>query len=160
MVFPAVVYGCETWTIKKTEYQRTDCGVGRRLLSPFCNNIKLVDPKGNQPYWSWNSNTLATWCQELTHWKRPWYWGRLKAGREGVTDGMSSLTQWTWVWASSRRWGRIGKAGVLQSKGLQRVRPTERLNKCFDKLLLGRRETPSLGSWLAPKIDKKKSYIQ
>ena len=33
--------------------------------------------------WSWSSNTLATWCEELTHWKRPWCWERLKAGREG-----------------------------------------------------------------------------
>ena len=33
--------------------------------------------------WSWNSNTLATWCEELTHWKRPWCWERLKAGRQG-----------------------------------------------------------------------------
>ena len=49
-------------------------------------------------------NTLATWCKELTHWKRPWSWARLKAG-EGENRGwdgwMSSLTLWTWVWASS-----------------------------------------------------------
>ena len=32
--------------------------------------------------WSWNSNILATWCEELTHWKRPWDWERLKAGGE------------------------------------------------------------------------------
>ena len=53
--------------------------------------------------WSWNSSTLATWCQELTHWKRPWCWERLKAGGEGRWDGWrASLTQWTWVWANSR----------------------------------------------------------
>ena len=34
---------------------------------------------------------------------------------------MASLTQWTWVWASSRRWWRTGKPGVLQSMGSQRV---------------------------------------
>ena len=55
--------------------------------------------------WSWNSNTLATWCEELTHWKRPWCWERLKAGGQGDNRGwdgwMESLTQWTWVWASS-----------------------------------------------------------
>ena len=33
--------------------------------------------------WSWRSNTLATWYEELTHWKRPWCWERLKAGGEG-----------------------------------------------------------------------------
>ena len=37
--------------------------------------------------WSWNSNTLATWCEELTHWKRPWCWERLKAGGEGDDRG-------------------------------------------------------------------------
>ena len=46
--------------------------------------------------WSWNSNTLATWCEELTHWKRPWCWERLKAGGEGDDRGwdgwMASLT--------------------------------------------------------------------
>ena len=55
--------------------------------------------------WSWSSNTLATWCKELTHWKRPWCWEGLKAGGEGDYRGwdgwMVSLTQWTWVWANS-----------------------------------------------------------
>ena len=55
--------------------------------------------------WSWSSNTLATWCKELTHWKRPWCWERLKAGGEGDNRGWdgctASPTQWTWVWASS-----------------------------------------------------------
>ena len=60
--------------------------------------------------WSWSSNTLATWCEELTHWKRPWCWEGLKAkGEEGdrVWDGwngqITSLTQWTWIWANSGR---------------------------------------------------------
>ena len=52
------------------------------------------------------NNTLANWCEELTHLKRPWCWERLKAGGEEDDrrwDGwMASLTQWTWVWASSR----------------------------------------------------------
>ena len=51
------------------------------------------------------SNTLVTWCEELTHWKRPWCWERLKMGGEGNDrrwDGwMASLTQWTWVWVNS-----------------------------------------------------------
>ena len=49
---------------------------------------------------SWSSNTLATWCEELTHWKKPWCWERLKAGEVGDRwwDGwMASLTQWLWV---------------------------------------------------------------
>ena len=69
-------------------------------------------------------NTLATWWEELTHWKRPWFWERLKAG-EGDNkewDGwIASLTRWTWVWASSRSWWWTGKPGVLQSMGSQRV---------------------------------------
>ena len=76
--------------------------------------------------WSWNSNTLATWCKELTHWKRLWCWERLKAGGEGDDRGwdgwMASLTWWTWVWASSGSWWWRGKPGMLQSMGLQRVR--------------------------------------
>ena len=75
-------------------------------------------------YWSWSSNILATWCEELTHWKRPWCWERLKAG-EGDNRGwdgwMASLTQWTWVWASSRRWWRTGRSGLLLSMGTQGV---------------------------------------
>ena len=57
---------------------------------------------------------LATWCKELTHWKRPWCWERLRAGGRGGKrrwDGsMASLTQWTWVWASSGRGWRTGRA--------------------------------------------------
>ena len=69
--------------------------------------------------WRWSSYTLATWSKELDHWKRLWYWERLKAGREGSNkewDGwMASLTQWTWVWANFRRQWRTGKPGLLQS---------------------------------------------
>ena len=75
--------------------------------------------------WCWSSNTLATWCEELTHWKRPWWWERLKAGGDGDDRGwdgwMASLTQWTWVWASSGKWWRTGKPEVLQSMASQRV---------------------------------------
>ena len=71
-----------------------------------------------------SSNTLATWCKELTHLKRPWCWGKLKAGGEGDDRGwngwMASPTQWAWVWVSSGRWWRTGKTGVLQSMRLQR----------------------------------------
>ena len=53
-------------------------------------------------YWSWNSNTLATWCEELTHVKRPWCWERLRAGV------LASPTQWTWVSVGSRSWWWTG----------------------------------------------------
>ena len=75
--------------------------------------------------WSWNSNTLATWCEEPTHWKILWCWERLKMGGEGDDRGwdgwMASPTQWTW-WVSSRIWWWTGRPGVLQSMGSQRVR--------------------------------------
>ena len=76
--------------------------------------------------WSWNSDTLATSCEELTHWKRPWCWEGLGAGGEGYDRGwdgwMASLTQWTWVWVNSRRWWWTGRPGMLQFMGSQRVR--------------------------------------
>ena len=66
----------------------------KTLKSPLdSKEIQPVHPKGNQlniPWkdwcWSWNSNTLATWCEELTHWKRPWCWERLKAGGKGMRE--------------------------------------------------------------------------
>ena len=73
-----------------------------------------------------NPNTLATWCEELTHWKRPWCWERLKAGGEGDDRGWdawtASSTWWTWVWVNSGSWWWTGRPGVLQFMGLQRVR--------------------------------------
>ena len=75
--------------------------------------------------WSWNSSTLATWYKELTHWKRPCCWERLKAGGdgdEGKWDGwMASPTWWTWVWVSSESWWWTGRPGMLLSIGSQRV---------------------------------------
>ena len=74
--------------------------------------------------WSWSSNTLATWCKELTHWKRPWCWERLKAGEgddRGWDGWMASSTQWTWVWVNSGSWRWTGRPGMLQSMGSQRV---------------------------------------
>ena len=131
------------WAIKKAEHQRIDAlelRCWKRLLRILpCKEIKPVHPNGDQSWifigrtdgWSWNSNTLATWCEELTHWKRPWCWERLKVGGEGGDregDGwMTSLTWWTWVWASSRSWWWTGRPGVLQFLGLQRD-TTERLN--------------------------------
>jgi len=79
-------------------------------------------------YWccSWNSNTLATWCKELSHWKRLWCWERLRAGGEeedrGWDDWMASLTQWTRVWVDSGSWWWTGRPRMLQVMGSQRVR--------------------------------------
>ena len=74
--------------------------------------------------WNWNSNTLATWFEELTHLKRPWCWERLKAGEgddRGWDGWMALPTQWTWVWVNSGSWWWIGRPDVLWFMGLQRV---------------------------------------
>ena len=74
--------------------------------------------------WCWNSNTLAPWCKELIHYRRPWCWERLKARGKGDNrgwDGWMPSTQWTWVWVNSRSWWWTGRPGVLQSMGSQRV---------------------------------------
>ena len=76
--------------------------------------------------WSWNSSTLATSCEELTHWKRLWCWEGLGVGGEGDDRGwggwMASPTRWTWVWVNSGRWWWTGRPGVLQFMGSQIVR--------------------------------------
>ena len=134
----------------------------KTLESPLdCKESQAVNPKGNQ---SWifiggtdaeaeTPSTLATWCKELTHCKRPWCWERLKAGGEGDDRGwdgwMASLIQWTWAWVSSRSWWWTRKPGVLQSMGSQRVRhdwATE-LNWCQKKSerMLKKKKKKSLG---------------
>ena len=136
-VFPVVMYGCESWTIKKTECFKIDnfeVWLWRRLL-----RVPWTSRRSNQSIlrrsvlgvhwkdwcWSWNSSTLATSCEELTHWKRPWCWEGLGAGSEGDDRGwdgwMASLTQWTWVWVNSRSWWWTGRPGMLWFMGLQRI---------------------------------------
>ena len=134
----------------------------KTLDSPLdCKEIQPIHPKWDQSSihwkdwcWSWNSNTLATLFNELTHLKRPWCWEKLKVGGEGDDRGcdgwMASPTRWTWVWASSRRW--TGNPHMLHSTGSQRGGPnwatelssTERPKKytysakVFDPFLGGR----------------------
>ena len=137
MVFPVVMYGCESWTVKKTEGWRTDAfelWCWRRLLRvPWTarrSNQSIL--KDIRPEYSLEGLMLKLKlqyfghrCEDLTHWRRPWCWERLKAGREGDDRGwdgwMASPTQWTWVWLNSGSWWFTGRPGVLQSKGLQRV---------------------------------------
>ena len=89
MIFPVVMCGCESWTIKKAEHWKIDTLV----LEKIRESLGLQGDQTSRSYrksvlnihwkdwcWSWRSNTLATWCKELTHWKRPWCWERLKAG--------------------------------------------------------------------------------
>ena len=139
MVFPVVMYGHESWTVKKAERRRIDAfklWCWRRLLrvhwtarrsnqsilkeiSPGC-TLEGMMLKLKLQYFGHS-------CNELTHWKRLWCWEWwLGVGGEGDNRGwdgwMASLTWWTWVWVNSRRWWWTGRPGVLQFIGLQRVR--------------------------------------
>ena len=135
--FPVVMNGCESWTIKKAEHQRID---GFKLWCWIrCLRVPWTARRSNQSikrrsvlsvhwkdwYWSWNSNTLATSWEELTHWKRPWCWEGLGAGGEGDDRGwagwMASTILWTWVWVNSGCWWWTERPGVLWFIGSQRV---------------------------------------
>ena len=131
--FPAVVYGCESWTIKKVELWRIDTfklWCWRRLLRvPWIArryNQSILNIYWKDWCWSCSSNTLATWWEELTHLERPWCWEKLRTRREEGDRGrdcwMVSLTQWTWVWANLGRQWWTEKPSMLQSMGLQIVR--------------------------------------
>ena len=99
MVSSVVMYGCERWTIRKTEHQRIgafELWCWRRLLRvPWTARrsnqsiLKEISPEYSLEdwCWSWYSNILATWCEELIHWKRPWCWERLKVRGEGDDRG-------------------------------------------------------------------------
>ena len=138
MVFPVVVYGCESWTIKKADHQRINAfelWYWRRLL-----RVSWTSRRSNQsilkeisPEYSLEGLMLKLklqffghLTQRTTHWKRPWCWERLKTGGKGDNRGwdgwMASPTQWTWVWINSRSWWWTGKPAMLQYIGLQRVR--------------------------------------
>ena len=155
MFFPVVIYGCEIWIIRKTEDQRIDafelwCWRGLlRVPWPAKRSNQSILKEFN-PEYSLEGQMLMLKLQNFGHltWRadtleKPWCWERLKAGGEGGDRGwdgwMASVTQWTWVWASSRRWWRSGKPGVLQSMGLQRVGhdwATENNNFYIEKIVM------------------------
>ena len=98
MVFPVVMYGCESWTIKKAEPGKIntfELWCWRRLL-----RVPWTARRSNQSIlrksvlnihwkdwcWSWSINTLATCCKELTYWKRPWCWERWGWEEKGMTQ--------------------------------------------------------------------------
>ena len=132
MVFPIVMYGCESWTIRKLsaeELMLLNCGVGEDSWEPLGLQGDPTCPSERKSvlniHWKdWNSKTLATLCEELTHLKSPWCWQRFRAGgeRDDRWDGrMASPTQWTWVWLDSGSWWWTGRPGMLQFMGSQRV---------------------------------------
>ena len=128
-VFLVVMYGCESWTVKKAEHWRIDAfelWCWRRLLRvPWTARRSVLGVHWKDWCWSWSSNTLATWWEDVTQLKRPWCWERLRAGGEGDDRGwdgwMASPTQWTWVWVNSGSWWWTGRPGMLRFMGLQRV---------------------------------------
>ena len=109
-----------------------NCGVGEDTWGPLdCKEIQPVHPKGNQ---SWiligrtdgEAENSILWPPDVKSWliwKDPDAgkdWRRGKGDDKGWDDWMASLTQWTWVWVSSRSWCWSEKPGVLQSMGSQR----------------------------------------
>ena len=120
MVFPVVMYGCESWTIRKAEHRRIDAFElwwWRRLESPL--DCKEISPGYSleELMLKLKLQYLGPWCEELTRLKRPWCWERLRTGGEGddsTWDGwMASPTQWTWVWVNSGSWSWTGRPGML-----------------------------------------------
>ena len=145
MVFPVVMYGCDSWDYKESWVLKNWCFwtvvLEKTLESPLdCKEIQPVHPKGGQ---SWvftgrtdvEAETPILWPRIAKSWlilKRSWCWERLRAGGEAVNrwwDGwMASLTQWTWVWVDSgSRWW-TGRPGMLRFMGCKESDTTERLN--------------------------------
>ena len=138
MVFPVVMYGCESWTVKKAERRRIDAfelWCWRRLWRvPWTvrrsnqSILKEISPRisleGMMLKLKLFTCSLATSCEGLTKWKRLWWWQGLGAGEgndRGWDGWMASRTRWTWVWVNSGSWWQTGRPGVLWFTGLQRV---------------------------------------
>ena len=138
MVFPVVMYGCESWTIRKAECQRIDAfklwycrrllGVpwtARRFNQSILKEISLgcslegLMLKLKLQYFGhlmWRADSFErTLMLGKIEGRRKRGWQRMR-WLDGITP-----TQWTWVWVSSGNWWWTGKPGVLQSMGSQRV---------------------------------------
>ena len=116
------------------ELMLLNCGVGEDSWESFGLQGDPTSPSWRRSVlgvhwkdlcWSWNSSTLATSCEELTHWKRPWYWEGLGAGGNrddrGWDGWMASPPWWTWVWVNSGSWWWTGRPGMVRFMGSQRV---------------------------------------
>ena len=125
MVFPVVMYGCESWTVKKAECWRRVPWTARRSsqsilreISPGC-SLEGLMLKLKLQYFGhlmWRVVSL-----EKTDAGRDW--GQEEKGMtEDEMAWMASPTQRTWVWVNSRGWWWTWRPGVLQFMGLQRVR--------------------------------------
>ena len=137
MVFPVVMYGCESWTIKKAEHWRTDALelVLKSLENPLdCKEIQQVHPKGNQSFIGRCSLEglmlrlkllyFSHLMQRVDSLEKTLMLGGIGAGGEGDDRGwdgwMASPTRWTWVWVNSRNWWweawRAAIHGVAKSR--------------------------------------------
>ena len=142
--FPVVMYGCESWTIKKAEHWRIDAfelWCWRRLLRVLWTAMRSNQSilKEISPEYSLEGLMLKLklqyfghLCEELTHWKRPWCWERLRAGGEGDDrrwDGWTaSPTRWTgFRWTPGFDDGQGGLA-CYGSWGLKELDMAEQLN--------------------------------
>ena len=132
MVFPVVMYGCESWTAKKAERWRIDAfelWCWRRLLSvPWTarrSNQSIL--KEIKPGISLEGMMLKLKLQYFGHLMR-----RVDSlektlmlggigGDRGWDGWMASPIRWTWIWVNSGRWWWTGRPGVLQFMGSQRV---------------------------------------
>ena len=137
MVFPVVMYGYESWTIKKGEHRRIDafelCCWRRLLRVPWTARrstqsiLKEISPgcsleglmlKLKLQYFGHLTRTADSFEKTLMLGKIE---GTRRRGNKGCDVWMASLTQWTWVWVSSRSWWWTGRPGVLRFVGYQRV---------------------------------------
>ena len=136
VVFPVVMYECESWTIRKAECWRIDAFelcCWRRLLRVTwtARRFNQFILKEISPGCSLEGLMLKLKLRYFghlmpPHWKRPWCWERLRAGGEGDDRGwdgwMASSTRWTWVGVDSGGWWWTGRPGVLWFMGSQIVR--------------------------------------
>ena len=136
MVFPVVMYGYESWTVKKAESQRIDnfkLWCWRKFLRiPWTarRSNQLILKEISTEYSLEELMLMLNLCyfghlMGRGDWLRPWCWEWFKAGGEGDNRGwdgwMASPTQWKWVSASPGRWWRTAKPGVLKSMGMKRI---------------------------------------
>ena len=138
VVFPVVMYGCQSWTVKKAEHPKIDAfeiWCWRRLLRVFWtarrSNQSIL--KEISPGISLEGMMLKLKLQYFGHlmrrvdsFEKTLMLGGIGAGGEGDNRGwddwMASLTRWTCVWVNSRSWWWTGRPGVLWFMGSQRVR--------------------------------------
>ena len=136
MVFPVVMYGCESWDCKESWAPKNWCVVLEKTLESFldCKEIQPVHSKGNQSWIFIGRTMLKLKLQYFGHlmWRADSQEKTLMLGFPKFIEGgrrgqqrmrwlMASPTPWTWVWISPGSWWWTGKPGVLQSMGLQRV---------------------------------------